>query len=175
MGKTLGHMAAVCAISLCLFAGCGGSEEINTPAPVAPTTVTSTVQTKPMIDKDFKVLITQEELSDAVGIPMQEPDVTEQNSGIRSFSEESDQSRVMVDIAKADKTVFENRVLPGYTDLVACPNLGESAWFSAKYNHLLVYSDGYMMTVDLVIQGYDDASENMLRCRQIASIILERL
>lgn len=143
-----------------------------------------TVTTVPMIDRDLTTLISADELSDAVGIPMQELTIMEQNSGLCSFSVESNLSSVVIDIKEGTLDLFESRVLQGYLNISTstvevCPNLGESAFFAYDpelYNdQLVVYNDGYMITIELAIEGYDDHGINKLRCRDIAAIVLNRL
>jgi len=172
-------IAMVMIMALC--SGC--NNELTTPKQSTTATTTPiyrpTVPTMPLIDKDLTKLLTVEELTSAVGIPMQALTVTEQNSGLRSFSVESDRSRVIIDIKEGTREYFDTRVLPFYANLEACPNLGETAWFTYNpgvYNdQILVYNDGYMITVELAIEGYDDHTTNKLRCREIASRIVERL
>ena len=65
--------------------------------------------------------------------------------------------------------------MKAYPDLQACPNLGETAWFSPVYNQLLVYGNGFMITVELTGTGDEDQNVQRLRCRQIASLLLEHL
>ncbi len=142
------------------------TEQTTTTAPTTQTTVA-------VIEEKLEDMLTAQEISEAVGVEMGAPMV-------------SGQGTILTSIGVATKTVLNVEVcerpidafygmLKGYPDLQACPNLGETAWFSPVHNQLLVYGNGFMIMVELT--GTDDEDQNIqrLRCRQIAALLLEHL
>jgi len=150
------------------------SSESAAPVEEAPTTTRATVPTVPRIDKDISNLLTSDELTEIIGVPMQTPAVSGQNATLTSYAVDSMVSRVIIDMQEQNLDVFLQSVSMWYPDLVEARNLGESAWFSPSFNHLIVYNNGMMFTVDYVIEGHNDSDVNLLKCREIALLILER-
>ncbi len=153
---------------------CSCSSEAPESTDVTPTTTRATVPTVPRIENDISDLLTAEELTDIIGIPMQAPTVSGQGATLSSYAVDSMTSRVIVDIQEQNLEVFLQSVSMWYPDLIEARNLGESAWFSPSFNHLIVYNDGVMFTIDYVIDGHNDADVNLLTCREMALLILER-
>ncbi len=173
MMNTMKWLTLLIVALLALSLGACSSE---TPAPTDDTTTTTraTVPTVPRIEKDISRLFTAEELTDIVGVPMQAPAVSGQGATLTSYAVDSMISRVIVDIQEQNLDVFLQSVSMWYPDLIEARNLGESAWFSPSFNHLIVYNNGFMFTIDYVIEGQDNSDVNLLTCREIALLILER-
>lgn len=165
-------VSAICllaAMLLCLTA-CGGGE----PAPEAPaTTQATTPTTVAIIEEKLEDMLTVEEISAAVGVPMGKPAVSGQGTVLTSIGTET-MTVLSVEVSEKPKDIFM-AVLQGYPDLQPCPNLGETAWFSPVYNQLLVYGNGFMITIELTGTNDSDQNVQMLRCRQIAALLLEHL
>ncbi len=159
-----------CLLCLIGMTACGGTEEPvdTTPTTTAPTTPT----TMAIIEKDLGDMITREELSTAMGVEMTEPSVSGQGTVLTSVGVEA-KVTLNVEVAEKSREIFD-LVLLDYPLVEPCPNLGETAWYSSIYHHLLVYDSGYMMTVELF--GYEGSEESeMLACRQVAALMLEHL
>lgn len=159
----------LCATCICGLAACGETTE-----PVEPTvtTVPTTPTTAVLIDDDLASMISKEEITDAVGVEMSNPTVSGQGTVLTSVGIE-DAVTLSVEVSEKPRAIFDQMLL-NFPMLDACPNLGETAWFSAVYHQLLVYDNERMITVELV--GLDDEDDReLLRCRQIAATLLERL
>ena len=137
------------------------------------TTTPSTQTTVAVIEKKLQDMLTAKEISDAVGVEMGAPAVSGQGTILTSIGV-STKAVLSVEVRERPLDAFYS-MLKGYPDIQACPNLGETAWFSPVHNQLLVYGNGYMIMVELT--GTDDADQNIqrLRCRQIAALLLEHL
>ncbi len=163
-------IGALCMILIVSFAACR-----NTPSDTDQTTTTTptTPTTAVIIDEKLEDMLTAEEISDAVGTEMGAPTVSGQGTILTSIGVNS-KTVLNVEVSERPIEIFYD-MLKGYPDLQACPNLGETAWFSPVHNQLLVYGNGFMITVELT--GTDDADQNIqkLRCRQIAALLLEHL
>ena len=144
-------------------------EDTQSTTTTAPTTPTTAV----IIEKDLGDMLTAQEISDAVGVSMGDPVVSGQGTILTSIGTES-KTVLNVEVSERPIAVFYD-MLKGYPDIQACPNLGESAWFSPIHNQLLVYGNGFMILIELT--GTDDGDQNIqrLRCRQIAALLLEHL
>ncbi len=160
----------VCAAMLMGLTACGRNTEPE--ESTEPTTVTTVPTLAPIIEKDLAKMITAEEISYAIGASMTEPSVSGQGTVLTSVGVESTIT-LNVEVSEKPREIFD-QVLLGYPIADPCPNLGETAWYSSIYHHLLVYNQGYMMTVELF--GYEGSAEGeMLACRQISALIFEHL
>ncbi len=159
----------------CLFV-CGilTSCSNESSAPSEETTTTTTQPTMAMIvDEELDAMLSVEEITDAVGLPMGEPVVSGQGSMLTCLGVDN---KAYLGIKLSEKPIeIFNEVLTMYADAFPCPNLGESAWYSPVYSQLLVYGNGYMMQVELTGTEDGDLNMQMLRCRQIAALLLEHL
>jgi len=148
----------------------------NKPTEPAETTSTTTATTVPtlaqLIEKDLSDMVTAEQLSAALGTPMSEPSVSSQGETLTSVGTEATVT-LNVEVSEKPREIFD-QVLLSYPIAVPCPNLGETAWYSSIYHHLLVYDQGYMVTVEVFGLDKDEEGE-MLSCRQIAALLLEGL
>lgn len=160
----------LCGMLLLFMSSCGGSGEDSAVITTAPST---TMTTMAIIDEKLEDMLTVQEISDAVGMEMGKPAVSGQGTVLTSIGVDS-KAVLNVEVSEKPVAIF-NTVLMAYPDLQACPNLGESAWFSPIYNQLLVYGEGFMITVELTGTGDSDQTMQMLRCRQIAALLLEHL
>ena len=160
-------LCMVCALGL---VACGETEEL---IETTPTTVATTPTTAAIIEEDLSAMISKEEISAAVGVEMSDPTVSEQGAVLTSVGTES-MVTLSVEVSEKPREIFD-QILLNFPVLTACPNLGETAWFSADYHQLLVYDHERMMTVELIGLEGDDDDRELLRCRQIAATILERL
>jgi len=161
---------AVCVMSMLLFTAChtapADTEQTTTTAPTTQTTAA-------IIEEKLEDMLTAQEISDAVGAEMGAPVVSGQGTILTSIGV-STKTVLNVEVSEKPIDIFYN-VMKAYPDLQACPNLGETAWFSPVYNQLLVYGNGFMITVELTGTGDEDQNVQRLRCRQIASLLLEHL
>ena len=146
----------------------------ETAIPVEETVTTTTQPTMAMIvDEELDTMLTTQEISDAVGLPMGEPVVSGQGSMLTCLGVDN---KAYLGIKLSEKPIeIFNEVLTMYADALPCPNLGESAWYSPVYSQLLVYGNGYMIQVELTGTEDGDLNMQMLRCRQIAALLLEHL
>lgn len=154
------------------LSACGAQTEA--PVETVTTTTRETVPTVPRIDKEIDGLFTAKELTDIIGVEMQEPVVSGQGATLTSYAVDSVSSRLIIDIQEQTIDVFLQSVSMWYPDLIEARNLGENAWFSPSFNHLIVYNDGYMFTIDYAFDGHDNSDANLLTCREIALMILDR-
>ena len=161
----------LCALLVLSFAACrnNSSDEDPTTTTTAPTTPTTAV----IIDEKLDDMLTAEEISAAVGVEMGKPAISGQGTILTSVGVSS-KTVLNVEVSEKPIDIFYV-MLRGYPDLQACPNLGETAWFSPVHNQLLAYGNGFMILVELT--GTDDADQNIqrLRCRQVAALLLEHL
>ncbi len=162
----------VIALVMCLILACGCTACGNSAddAETTPTTAPTTPTTAVIIKEDLSAMLTQEEVTDAVGIPMTAPTVSGQGTMLTSVGVE-DRVTLSVVVSEKPRDIFDQMLL-GYPIIEACPNLGETAWFSQAYHQLLVYDHERMITVELIGLPDDDGRE-LLRCRQIAADLLE--
>lgn len=165
----------ICLLMLCLtlsivMSSC--AEETVTP--VEDTVTTTTQPTMAMIvDEELGAMLTVQEITDVVGLPMGEPVVSGQGSMLTCLGLDN---KAYLGIKLSEKPIeIFNEVLTMYADAFPCPNLGESAWYSPVYSQLLVYGNGYMIQVELTGTEDSDLNMQMLRCRQIAALLLEHL
>ncbi len=165
---------AIIAMILCLACACGltACGDSTEPVETTPTTAPTTPTTAVIIEEDLAALISKEEITDAVGVEMSKPTVSEQGTVLTSVGLE-EMITLSVEVSEKPREIFD-QILLNFPLLDACPNLGETAWFSADYHQLLVYDNERMMTVELIGLSDNDDKE-LLRCRQIAATLLERL
>lgn len=139
----------------------------------ATSTSTTTPTTAVVIDEKLGEMLTAEEISQALGVTMGAPTVSGQGTILTSIGTDT---KTVLNVVVSERPIdIFYMMLQGYPDIQPCPNLGETAWFSAVHNQLLVYGNGFMITVELT--GTDDSDQNIqkLRCRQIAALLLEHL
>lgn len=160
----------LCGIFVLCLTACDSPAEEIVPTTTAPST---TMTMMPIIDEKLEDMLTAQELTDAVGVEMGIPAVSEQGTKLTSVGVDS-KAALFVEVLERPYAVFEH-LLIAYPDLQPCPNLGEWAWFSPVRNQLLVYDDGFMILVELTGTGDSDQTLQMLRCRQIAALLLEHL
>lgn len=158
------------ALLVSVFTACQPS---NDPADTTqPTTPTTTPTTVAIIEEQLEDMLTQGEISEIVGVSMNAPTVTGQGTVLTSVGTDS-MAVLNVEVSEKPRDIFDS-MLVNYSMLKACPNLGDVAWYSAAYKQLLVYGEGFMITVELI--GTDDDDDMlMLRCRGIAAELLEEL
>lgn len=161
----------LCAALLLCLTSCGISSEA--PGTTSTTLPSTTMTTMAIIDEKLDDMLTASEISDAVGVTMGAPSISGQGTILTSIGVDS-KAVLSVETIERPIAIF-NTVLTAYPDLLPCPNLGESAWFSPVYNQLLVYGEGHMILVELTGTGDSDQTIQMLRCRQIAALLLEHL
>lgn len=173
MKKSLVVILTVCVVtSLALTAltSCGTSAPVETET---TTTVPTTPTTAVIVDEDLSAMLTSEEISRAVGLTMGEPAVSGQGSMLTCIGV-GNKAMLSVMLSERPIEIF-NQMLQSYPDAIPCQNLGESAWYSPVYSQLLVYGGGYMITVELTGTTDSDMEMQMLRCRQLAALLLEHL
>ena len=169
------HLSVMAALAVCIvmvfgMTACDRSEQPT--EPTEATTPTTMPTLAAIIEEDLADMITVEELSNAMHTPMTEPSVSGQGTVLTSVGVEKTVT-LNVEVSEKPREIFD-QVLLGYPIAVPCPNLGDTAWYSSIYHHLLVYNQGYMMTVELF--GYDGGEESeMLACRQVAALMFEHL
>ncbi len=162
-------VALVCVLSMLLLTSCRQTpSDDTTTSTTTPTTPTTAV----IIEQKLEEMLTAEEISQAVGTEMGKPTVSGQGTILTSIGVSS---KAVLSVVVSEKPIdIFYYMLQGYKDLQACPNLGETAWFSPVHNQLLVYGNGFMITVELTGTS-DDQNVQKLRCRQIAALLLEHL
>lgn len=162
----------LCGVFLLTMSACGGGTE---PVSTEETTTTAlpTATTVAIIEKNLADILSAEDISDAIGEEMNDPVVSNQGTTLTSISKQG-KAVLSVEISEKPIEVF-NAALQGYFDLKPCPNLGESAWYSPLYYQLMAYGKGYMILVELTGTNDTDQELIVLRCRQIAALLLERL
>ncbi len=159
----------ICLSLMVLFVSCKPS------APAQEDTVTpqTTRPTAAVIDEKLDEMLTAKEISDAVGVEMGAPTVSGQGTILTSVGVDT-KTALNVIVAERPIEAFYG-MMQNYTALQPCPNLGETAWFDAVHNQLLVYGNGFMITVELTGVDDSDQIDQMIRCRQIAALLLEHL
>lgn len=156
-------------ISLTLLACGGKTQETSDGQTTTQTPVTmATIQRN-----DLASLLSAQEISDTLGVTMNEPTVSGQGTSLTSIATEG-QTVLNVEMEERPRDIFE-QALQEYGDLVPCPNLGDTAWYSPLYSQLMVYGKGYMMLVEITGLAESDAEITMLRARQIAALLLQRM
>ncbi len=160
----------ICLIMVFALTACNSSSEQPTVTTTMPST---TMTTMAIIDEKLEDMLSVEEISNAVGLTMGKPAVSGQGTILTSIGVDS-KAVLSVEVSEKPIAIF-NTVLTAYPDLQPCPNLGETAWYSPVYNQLLVYGKGFMITVELTGTTDSDQTMQMLRCRQIAALLLEHL
>ena len=159
----------LCFVFMIFTTACTKSPADDTEVTVPTTTPTTSVVVEVELDK----MLDAATISDAIGEEMGEPSVSGRGTILTSIGVDS---KVVLSVVVSERPIdVFYMMLQGYADIQPCPNLGETAWFSAVYNQLLVYGKGYMITVELT--GLDDNDQNIqkLRCRQIAALLLEKM
>ncbi len=155
---------------LCL-SSCGSKnpeEDTSPSATAAPSVTMATIYRQNLAD-----MISAQEISDALGVEMNDPTVSQQGTVLTSLAPES-RAVLTVEVQQRPKEIFD-RALQSYFDLVPCPNLGDTAWYSPLYYQLMVYGKGTMMLVEITGIEDKDYEVTMLRARQIAALLLERM
>ncbi len=173
MKKSLAFILIIClvtALGLSSLTACNSSEPIQTET---TTTVPTTPTTVAIVQEDLSSMLTSEEISKAVGLPMGEPAVSGQGSMLTCIGV-GNKAMLSVMLSEKPIEIFE-QMLQAYPDAIPCPNLGETAWYSPVYCQLLSYDDGYMITVELTGTEDSDMQMQMLRCRQLTALLMEHL
>ncbi|MBQ3069306.1 MAG: hypothetical protein IJD01_05105 [Clostridia bacterium] len=173
MKKTLVFIMAVClltSVSLASFTACNSSEP-TTSEPA--TTVATTPTTVAIVEAELSSMLTSEEITKAVGLPMGEPAVSGQGSMLTCIG---NGNKAMLSVMLSEKPIeIFDQMLQAYPDAIPCPNLGETAWYSPVYCQLLSYAKGHMITVELTGTEDGDMEMQMLRCRQLTALLIEQL
>lgn len=156
-----------------LLGGCGQNEN--------PTS--SGVSTDPVWEAsepetlDIQQLLSAEEVSAAMETTMGEPLLLDNGSCLEFRSEDP---AAVVDILieemlNNDPKIYEATIAQYPEDaLVETPNLGESAYWCAETGELLLYNDGFMVSVNVRKEG-EEAERLLNAARQMAALVIERL
>ena len=164
---------AVClGLSLLLLGGCGDNEmPVSDPSsePVWEASLPETL--------DMERVLTTEEVSTAMETAMGEPSRLDGGSCLefRSANQETVVTLLIEEMLGGSPKIYEATIAqyPAGT-LVETPNLGESAYWCSETGELLLYEDGFMVSVNVRKDGED--SERLLNAaRQMAALVLERL
>ena len=160
-------------VLLCIVALAGCS---RTPAKVD--TLPTEWKPEPPAPRDLTALLTAAEVSEAVGVPM-EDGAMEEGGEILAFH--SADYGVQVSLLLEEEPVggpeaYLDAVLAGYGEgsLISAPNLGTAAYWCADTGELLVRDETHVLSVNLM--AADMSGERMLlAARQLAAKVLERL
>ena len=147
--------------------GCGEKE-----ASASTARTGNTVTAPPLLNLDIAGLLTPEQVSGALGITVGEALVTDEDTTVRYYSEDT-LSYSEISMMECGRDIFDSTAAL-YTDAADTQNLGQAAKWSAEGKQLLVYSGKYMISVSVSAAGKSD--ENLLiSARQIAALILEKI
>ena len=150
-----------------LFSGCGQAEEGVSSA--APTTAETA---PPMLSVDITALLSAEEVGDALGVEVGQPESYESGT-IAHYSSADLQTTAEISLKEGERAMYDSTVAM-VEDAVDSPNLGDAAVWSPQFQQLLVYGQGYMLgiTVDIADKSADEC---LTAARQMAVLLLERL
>lgn len=158
--------AGVLALAL---AACGGGGDDTSSA--APTTV-PTNPPPTLLAVDLKTLLTADQVSDALGTPVGEPELYELDT-ILCYRSEDLRSSAELALQTGTREAYDVTV-ELYGDVVDAPNLGEAAHWSAQAHTLLVYGKGYILSMAVDKAGGSE-DDNLVAARQLAALVLEAL
>lgn len=159
-------LAAGLAALLCVSAAGCGEGEVSSAASEPEATV------PPLLDVEIGRLLTAEEVSDALGTPVNDVQVLDDGTRATYYAKDnSGKADIVMD--KCARDVFDLR-LGLYEGLDDAPNLGETARWHAETGELLVYSGGYMFSVAVEMADRSE-SDRLLAARQLAVRIVEVL
>lgn len=145
-----------------------GCKQSNTSASL----VIESEQTVPtLLNVDISNILTREQVSSALGVTVGEPQIYDSGTTV-NYSTEDAKSSAEISMMECDADKY-NSTVALYSDAVDSPNLGESAKWSAQNKQLLAYSNGYMISVTVDVEG--KSNEKLLgSARQLAALALEK-
>ena len=159
--------AALLTLAAAGLTGCGKPEE------GASSTASTTVATAPpMLDVDVTSLLSVQEVSDALGTTVGQPQSYESGT-IAHYASADAQTVAEISLKECERGVYDETVAL-YEDAVESPNLGDAAVWSAQAKQLLAYGNGYMIGITADIAG-KSGEECLTSARQMAVLLLERL
>ena len=132
----------LCVTMMVCFSSCSKPSE-DSSTDTTPTTDSATSTTAPTVDIHLEDMVSAKDISEAIGTEMGEPTISTQGTNLTCIGKSS-KTVLQIELNKKPIEIFY-RMLAAYEDLQACPNLGETAWFSPIHNQLLVYGGGYMI------------------------------
>ncbi len=128
----------------------------------------------PDVSVDILPLLTPEDVWNASGIKVGEPQDSEEGA-VAYFSEDTF-STVYVAAQETTRAAFdtmkENLVLAG--TVVDAPNLGDVAFWCEAQCSLIVYANGKTIDVQ-VTYATDRPNDSLLAARQIAALLIEKM
>lgn len=135
-----------------------------------------TVSWEPTVEPfevDVTSLITKEQVSDIMGTAMGEGMVLDEGQSMVFLSEDS-LVRADIVLSKETRENFDAILSVGYSDLMEAPNIGEIAFWSPGNADLLLYQQGYFLTVHTAHPHFNN-DRLLTAARAIATIVLEKL
>ncbi len=143
------------------------------PEPSSSETVSLPDITEPtFVSLDIATLLTEEEVSGAVGETVTGPEVYHVDASMIRFTTEDGAHYIDVMVADATRAEFDE-MKQGYTDLTEAPNLGDAGYWSAEASTLVVYREPYMLGIVVGFPGKSD--EQLVLARQVMTLTLPRL
>ena len=163
----------ICAVwGLTMLAGC-------TQKPAAssePEVSLDVISVPPPLDIDLSAMLTLEQVSSAVGVEMEGPQMLDDGTTAHYASGDA-LTTVDIHLDEVERAVYDTRLdsMKAVDEAMqAVPNLADDAWWSAETKELVLYGKGYMFSVlvDIAQAGSEDC---LVAARQLAALLLEKL
>jgi hypothetical protein len=168
--KQIIYIISLLLVVFTAFSGCKTSKQDESDFSESTTNTIGTAP--PLLDIEIDKLVTTEQVSDALGIPVRPPHLADSNTTVRYYSEDS-RSYLEIIVEETIREIFDETVSL-YEDAVDVDDVGQSAKWSAEQKQLLVYNGKYMMSITAFMEDKND-EDLLLSARKIAELILDKL
>lgn len=127
----------------------------------------------PLLQVDLATLLTPEQIGDAIGASVGEPQMYEDDTWAHYTATDS-ATTVDISLDETTRAVFDARA-DLYPDKVEAPFVGEISWWDAQSGELLTYGDGYTISVRVGFADEADEDMQLMATRHLTALLLERL
>lgn len=135
----------------------------------------STVETAPpLLSVDLSKLLTTEQIADAIGTAVGEPQMYEDKTWAHYTGTDSPNTTVDISLDENTREVFDARAAL-YANHTAVPQLGEVSWWDKTSGELLTYGNGYIVSVRVGFADQADEDMQQMATRHLTALLLDAL
>lgn len=132
----------------------------------------------PLLDVDIAALLTVEQVSEALGVEVGEPEVYEDGTWVH-YASENLQTTADIHMNEVSRDFYDaqiEEIRATYGDSCEeAPNLGDTALYIRETGELMLYGKGYMIDVVVDLEDDGQADAPLQAARSLAALLLEGL
>lgn len=125
----------------------------------------------PALKVELKNLITPEEIGDAIGCEVGEPQMWEDDTWAH-YTGVDEATTLDISMDEVSRDVFDGRLM-NYTDLVEVPHLGEVSYYSPLSGEVLTYESEIMFSVQVRYADESDQETVLMAARHLTALLLD--